>query len=149
MGVPCGGVPCGVGLTVGSSSFVLLAYGYSNAPLQGRVSVSYVMPHHSGRICNHHRPIPPAMLHLIITDTSTTNDRYLSTWAAALFNSPEWAHLHPTAISVCRLGCTSPARQSPEGASPNSRGRGGRRTTNLRNTSTQPCVPKRGRISVQ
>ena len=27
-------------------------------PLRGRVSVSYVTPHHSGRICNHHRPIP-------------------------------------------------------------------------------------------
>ena len=35
MGVPFGGVPCGVGLTVGSSSFVLLAYGYSNAPPSG------------------------------------------------------------------------------------------------------------------
>ena len=32
--------------------------------------------------------LSPAMLHLIITDASTTNDRYLSTWAAALFNSP-------------------------------------------------------------
>ena len=58
------------------------------------------------------------MLHLIITDASTT-DRYQRVSA--------WLH--------------SPARQSPEGASPNSRGRGGRRTTNLRNTSTQHCVP--------
>ena len=61
------------------------------------------------------------MLHLIITDASTT-DRYQRVSA--------WLH--------------SLARQSSEGASPNSRGRGGRRTTNLRNTSTQHCVPGGG-----
>ena len=37
--------------------------------------------------------------------------------------------------------------ESPKGASPNSRRRGGRRTTNLRNTIVQGR-PRRGRISV-
>ena len=93
-------------------------------------------------------PAATAMLHLIITDASTTQRKVGSTLLDIL-------HLIITDASTTdryqRVSAWlhSPARQSPEGASPNSRGRGGRRTTNLRNTSTQPCVPKRGRISVQ
>ena len=86
---------------------------------------------------------PTAMLHLIITDASTTQHKVGNTLLDML-------HLIITDASTTdryqRVSAWlhSLARQSSEGASPNSRGRGGRRTTNLRKAQRRKERPQRG-----